>query len=103
MTVQVDETPMVHVPVIFRIGVQFPAQRKRGVHDFVDLLPARERQSDRHLRKPVRIDDFPVRQRMEEILPDQHDLQMVADDDGRRSFVFRELRVELESESGKLI
>lgn len=31
---------MIYRPMIFRFSVQFPAQRDRGIHDFIDLFPA---------------------------------------------------------------
>ena len=81
--------------------MQFPAQGDRGIHDFIDLFPALESQRDRHLRILARIDGFPLRERSKECLVDQHNLQVVADDDGYRVFIFGKLRVERKAESGE--
>jgi len=59
--------------------VQFRAQGERGVHDFIHLLPAFNGERDRHLRVLAGIDRYQIRDRPDEIRPDEHDLQVFPD------------------------
>ena len=94
---------MIHGSIIFRLGVQFPAQGERGIHDFIHLVPALESQRDRDLRIFARIDGFPLRERIKECLMDQHDLEVFSDHDRGRILIVGKLRVEFEAESGEEI